>query len=1271
MRKLMKNFVWTVALLLVLPSAWAFSPGGPIGNGGDNWQVPVIGYGLNGDIMAPKNIGEEYRRNVPVLYYSYDANFLGYFGLAGTTNVDMAFGLINGIMAGYGNTVLFLNSPTNGVLSTTNGLYNPNGQSVLLTPTNNLDSYSVDLSEFPLVAQQYNLTAYALGLIDLKSVVLNTLVENLGLADPVRFNWTLHNRYQPTGTTCPNSTEYIVVQRNLDYLNSSLQSVQYSPYINGTLYSYQIFEDCTLAGTIPSTADPFSLNSPVASDWDVASGNFFYLTGLQFGGYYGGLTRDDVAGLRYLLTSNNIKTEATAPNNSFLLLTNVQSQQTLTTLPIGLFFAQAATNDPSTLQSNYPGITFLSVATNIVTRITPTPVPYFTNLPPPYTNYVPFVSGVSVFTNNSVVYTNIYGMSVYQTNGIVPFTNWSPVQYADPPIRWDTLPLGLLLALAPNTDPVTLQALYPGLVFAVTTNYLGVQVVTNVFPYYTNLVSSAVFTNNNGTTNRFPLPQVTSLTNIYYFTNQPGSPIINYDITVGFTKLSTLDLANFVDLSRTNPPATMLALYPGLQILRSTTFPSYVAVTNYVSYLTNTTGSPYQGPPKLVTKPVSTNYLWVTNWNYTFGNVITNHYSTNRYITTQSIWITNQIGAPYGSPFIAKTNYTTVKTNQISGDFFLIPTNWCGFDLVEAQPLPTPPYTYGITNTIIYNGYNTNGSVGTNFTVGGNAYGLIQNIYDLYTNYNYAVYPGICMPTLRFGTNYTTNVVYQYQYNFYNIITNHYYSNSLVTAVTTNTAYIPFGSPDLLTNIVTTNTYVTNLPAGDFYIVPTGWCGFEILNLLANLNTQTNFVVAGGGASATNGAQGAQYNVQTYYYYTNYTYSVRAGACEPALVMATNFSTNIVTQYQYNFGNIITNSFYTNNPVYVLTTNLAIQTNGLVGTLTNIVTTNITYGGISGDFYIPPANWCSYTILRTQLQAAVFFTNTITATNAPGVTNLGQAYNQFQITAYTNTILIVQPSTCSQVAAGPALRRGVQHVLFIRANYDSLLGQYFSPITNNYTMVTITNGQPVTEFYQRVVTAPDFTLSAQDLTGGPAQIPIDPYGTRNINFDQSTVLNGLAGPGIIYPRTTFTLNKSTTTINNTGTASLTQYTNSGIGYIWGSFDGSTNPPVLYPSGTSLVNLENQVVMQVTIQSGTNVLTALPAGTNNVAYPSLNFSAQGGQPPYVWSAGNLPPGLVFDPVAQILSGTPSGAVSGVPYTVTLTLTDSVNRTVNLNYSVTIY
>ena len=132
---------------------------------GDTWQTLVLYYGF-GDVGGPKNIGEEYRRNTPVIYYAYDANFLDFFGSNGVSAVDSAFAILNSLT--------------------------------------NVDSYSPDLSEFPLNSQSINYAAQSAGLVDLKSYAMAILMEQLGLAQPERFVWTLHDRYLPPGgPSCP------------------------------------------------------------------------------------------------------------------------------------------------------------------------------------------------------------------------------------------------------------------------------------------------------------------------------------------------------------------------------------------------------------------------------------------------------------------------------------------------------------------------------------------------------------------------------------------------------------------------------------------------------------------------------------------------------------------------------------------------------------------------------------------------------------------------------------------------------------------------------------------------------------------------------------------------------------------------------------------------------------------------------------------------------------------------------------------------------------
>src|SRR5665213_870018 len=352
MRQVMKTILLAGAALFgLLQSAGAYSLGGPIGNNpkpngfavGDAWQAPVIGYGLPGDLNAPKNLGEEYRRITPVLYYAYDQNFLDYFGSNGVVAVDGTFTILNNLT--------------------------------------NVSSYSASLSEFPLDSRHINYQAQALGVLDLKSATLGLMMEQLGLADPVRYTWTLHDRFHVSpGPPCPLNMEYLVVQRNFDFISSPLNQLQYSPYVNDTLYSYQVLEACTgpnpLALAVPFSVDPLAdIYSPVAS---------YISGGLLMGEYYTGLTRDDVAGLRYMLQTNNVNWETVAPDSLlFTVTTNFSTEQlfpsgaTVIGTNGGFYFfdgtfgygdlrallATSTTNNPATLQALYPGPVIAS-ATN-------------------------------------------------------------------------------------------------------------------------------------------------------------------------------------------------------------------------------------------------------------------------------------------------------------------------------------------------------------------------------------------------------------------------------------------------------------------------------------------------------------------------------------------------------------------------------------------------------------------------------------------------------------------------------------------------------------------------------------------------------------------------------------------------------------------------------------------------------------------------------------------------------------------------------------------
>lgn len=820
MRKLIEHFfIWTGALLLAVPSARAFSLAGQVGNADDAWQTITLGYGWE-DPVAPKDIYEEYRPVVPVIYYASDDSFISYYGASGLTNIDAAFGILNGVMCGLTNTPVFLYSSTNGVTMAANGL--PGGVPLTITPSDTLDKYDPNLSDFTLDSLQNNYTAQSLNLLDMKSYILHELLLEIGLADPDRYVWTLHDRFPNPAVEkpkCPEDEEYFVVQRNFDV--SPGVNYPYSSYINGNLYSFYITENCGNAPLVPYSAitEPFSADI-FSGQYSAVTGGGLVNGGPNEGGFYSALTRDDVMGLRYLLSTNNINWEnASAGSQLFTIATNYNTQS----------FPPSGT-----VSTNGTG------GTNAV--------------------------GFYYFTGN--------------TNG--------GYGYGD---------LGALLAFSTTNDPTTLQAAYPGV---------------SISSYSYNLVWSSNET--------------------YTY---------SYEVPLK---------------------------------------------------------SPYGSDPVLTIK---TNYIgyWKPYYTYQFANVFTNHIYTNK-----AQLVKTTIGPPIGSPYGAAsvTNATVISTNLLGGDFFVLPsfyTSVCPIDVVDSS---------------------------------------------------------------HFNVTITTN----------------YLSTS-----------------------------------------------------------DTNF---------------------------------------------------------------------------------------------------------------------------------------ITSTNTTSISN-----SVYLVSYFTNYSYLINPVTCTTGTNTANLRRGLGRVQFIRANYDSLLGQFFQPITNNYSMVAISNNQPHLEYYQRVVTAPDFVFQAEDLTIPTP--PEFPYGYAAYHptpqFDTTAIKTQLAGPGSMLPGGDFVFNKTMNNLYLNGSLSeygmsTNEFLNEGTQgrYIaWASFDASTNYPVIYPTGTDIANVMNQVVISV-------LPTTVPDGTNGVPYnggSGATFTASGGQPPLTLSAPNintLVPGMNFDSSTGQLYGTPTTA--GV-FTFTIQVVDSANRVVNLNYPITIH
>jgi hypothetical protein len=261
-----KKILCAAAVAAAAPGLMGFSllgPGGGEGIAEKQWQLPgdndgwSIGYNLPDDIGAPVQPLEFYRWNIPLITYAYDSEFRRFFGTNGIKAVNDAFRILNELPAA--------------------------------------SRMSDDLSEFPLSASQVNHEAAHLGLLDLKSTTMTFLLEEMGLADSVRWTFAIRHR-----EAIPNTDfgVYDIIKFNYDPV-----TLQQSSYVNGNLWTYVIDEFPATQTSDAREVRPPGLendpvNAPIASIFSLIPGVF-----------HTGLTRDDVGGLRYLYRPRNVVVE--------------------------------------------------------------------------------------------------------------------------------------------------------------------------------------------------------------------------------------------------------------------------------------------------------------------------------------------------------------------------------------------------------------------------------------------------------------------------------------------------------------------------------------------------------------------------------------------------------------------------------------------------------------------------------------------------------------------------------------------------------------------------------------------------------------------------------------------------------------------------------------------------------------------------------------------------------------------------------------------------
>jgi len=249
----------------------AFALLGPL----QSWQIPILGYDIRDEVGGPQNLGEEYRWNVPVITYAFDSSFVEFFGTNGERAVEEALGMITNALGGGVST---------------------------LSPL---------LEEFPLRGKNRNQRAAMLNLLDLKTYALGFILEEMGLAGPEKNSWVLRGRSITADT--PPVTNYLRITRNFDPIDFAPTS-----YVNGVFYTSEVIQisfnpEAYDAFEFPADPTKPYLTSAASIIAGYGPGGFPH-GGAEAGEYFSSLTRDDVGGLRYLLSTNNVNMEDILPD---------------------------------------------------------------------------------------------------------------------------------------------------------------------------------------------------------------------------------------------------------------------------------------------------------------------------------------------------------------------------------------------------------------------------------------------------------------------------------------------------------------------------------------------------------------------------------------------------------------------------------------------------------------------------------------------------------------------------------------------------------------------------------------------------------------------------------------------------------------------------------------------------------------------------------------------------------------------------------------------
>ena len=227
---------------------------------------------------------------------------------------------------------------------------------------------------------------------------------------------------------------------------------------------------------------------------------------------------------------------------------------------------------------------------------------------------------------------------------------------------------------------------------------------------------------------------------------------------------------------------------------------------------------------------------------------------------------------------------------------------------------------------------------------------------------------------------------------------------------------------------------------------------------------------------------------------------------------------------------------------------------------------------------------------------------------------------------------------------------GVPPGLNFNTNTGSLSGTPTGSGGSYTVVVTVTDSNSVTANRSY-----SMTVNPALAVNGPSTLPA---GTASLAY--SATLTAVGGSGV-YTWSATGLPANLSLASATGVIGGSPVTNAGSPF--------TVTVTVTDSASFTATKTYSLVVNPLAPLAISGPSSLPAGIMNVAYPATTMTATGGNGGYSWSAAGLPPGLAINPSTGTISGTPATNAAS-PYSVVVTVTDSISNTINKTYSLVV-